>query len=62
MNAENEHCYFHVEVLEKSTRAVKVKLNRDGSAHWVPWSLCDLRPNSVLEVEKWFAEKEGMTE
>lgn len=60
MNTENDHSYFRVDVLESTDRAVKVKLARDATVHWVPKSVCELHDNGTLEVESWFAEKEGL--
>ena len=62
MNTENEHEYFRVEVIGESDKALCVRLQRDGAEYWVPRSLCELRQNGVLEVEAWFANKEGMND
>lgn len=65
MNTENEHDYFNVTVMLNTPGKVKgggaylVTLKNNGAEHWVPKVLCDLK-GSVLEVEHWFAQKEGM--
>lgn len=59
MNTENEHEYFRAEQIESSPKAAKYRLERDGTEWWVPRSLHVYR-NGVLEVEAWFASKEGM--
>jgi hypothetical protein len=72
LNTENEHDYFNVAVkldtpgTVKGTGAYLVTL-KSGAEHWVPKALCELKERSgpfhgVLEVEHWFAEKEGMNE
>lgn len=63
MNNEIDHSYFRVDVLSTSPRAVQVKLAHSDRELWVPLSLCDIKKagnGSMLEVEEWFAEKEGM--
>jgi hypothetical protein len=66
VNTENDHDYFNVTVkldtpgTVKGTGAYLVAL-KSGGEHWVPKALCDLK-GSVLEVEHWFAQKEGMNE
>ena len=65
MNSENDHDYFNVavklETPDKGSRrgAYCVVLEHNGAEHWVPKTLCDLK-GSTLEVEHWFAQKEGM--
>ena len=63
MNNENDHAYFRCRLEGESPRAIKVRLDRDGTTHWVPKSLCEFRKkessiDGVLEVEQWFADKE----
>ena len=63
MNTENDHDYFNCNLVRESGNAYLVKLVRSEEEHWVPKSLCELgsgSPLRVLEVEHWFAEKEGM--
>ena len=49
-------------------KAINVRLDHNDSYHWIPRSLCDFKPSpghtdhGLLEVESWFAEKEGMHE
>ena len=65
MNSENDHDYFNVTVKLDTPGKVKgggayfVRLRHNGAEHWVPKALCDLKAG-VLEVEHWFAQKEGM--
>ena len=62
MDSENEHSYFRCVVTESSLKALQVQLISNGKKHWVPKSLCELKPHPssghVLEVEEWFAKKE----
>jgi len=65
---DNEHDYFHCTIVEESLKAYCMMLHHDGSDHWIPKSLCEFRPEQdkairgVLEIESWFAEKEGMND
>lgn len=66
MNDNNEHDYFRCTFIAESPKALHVKLDHNAMDYWVPKSLCDAKkeaPDSfegILEVESWFAEKEGM--
>jgi len=68
MNDENEHSYFRCTLENETTRAIAVNLKTPGPtgtvAFWVPRSLCAVREEDsdsvLLEVESWFAKKEGM--
>ena len=64
MNTENEHSYFICEVISESAKAWLVRIDRTSAEHWVPKSLCGinrgLNGGLVLEVEEWFAKKEGL--
>ena len=65
MNDENDHDYFQCKLLRSSPGAWLVKLNHNGAEHWIPKKVCDLKMHNdaaVLEVEAWFAKKEGMHE
>lgn len=63
MNPNNEHVYFNCEVLQNTEKSFKVWLASTGENHIVPKSLCEVTPKGprqVIEVEEWFAKKEGM--
>lgn len=63
MNDENEHSYFRGEQRDERPKAICWYCDRSGQAFWVPKSLCEIRAcGEVLEVEKWFADKEGMND
>ncbi len=68
MNTENDHDYFRCELRLETDKSYCVNLERNGADFWIPKSLCELKNaadngsmyNKLLEVESWFAKKEGM--
>ena len=70
MNTENDHDYFNCIVMLDTPGKVKnggayyVQLRHNDAEHWVPKTLCDVKPGKdgwmIMEVERWFAQKEGM--
>lgn len=65
MNSENDHDYFRCTLEAETKSAFCVRLTHNSATHWVPKALCEIKSNSreagpVLEVEAWFAKKEGM--
>lgn len=68
MNTENDHEYFNCYLNHETKKAWIVRLKHNSSQHVVPKSLCELGTTSggaapfILEVESWFADKEGMND
>lgn len=66
MNTENDHDYFRCVIEIDSNKSYNVTLESNDASFWVPKSLCEFKPDSkyanrgILEVESWFAKKEGM--
>jgi hypothetical protein len=65
MNQNNDHDYFVCELIRQTPNAYLVRLRHNDLEIWVPNSVSELKESSdgyTLEVEAWFAEKEGMNE
>lgn len=66
MNDENDHDYFVCYLKQNREKSYIVELKSTGKTFPVPKSLCELRgkggPEQTLEVERWFADQEGMHE
>ena len=69
MNVKEDHDYFTVSIVDNTReKAIKVRLQNSGKFQWIPRSLCSIKltpghdDQGILEVESWFAEKEGMHE
>lgn len=65
MNTENDHDYFNCDYVRETKKSFLVVLKMGNSEHWIPKSLCKLECSNgatpyILEVEKWFADQEGM--
>lgn len=65
MNTETDHDYFNCTYVGETLKSYFVKLIKSEATYSVPKRVCALRPSggnrhTVLEVESWFANQEGM--